>query len=217
MKSSSMRTTSLRPFLTSACALCVLTIGGNALAQSTIRQPNAHPDYAVELEPHVAFGVFDPPGWPTGAGIGAGLRATIPVLRNGFVPSINNSVGISFGLDWVHYYGADQQAFGGCAAWAVGPGNTRVCTAVDGPASGTSNYLYFPAAMQWNFWLSDQFSVFGEPGVAIYYAKARDEASGNVGAVPVFAVGGRWHFLRRGMLTLRVGYPVMSLGVSMLF
>jgi hypothetical protein len=211
-----MRTISLRPLLTSAVALFALSSGGNAFAQSTIRQPHAHPDYAVDIEPHLSFG-FEPPGWPTGAGIGAGVRVTLPVVRNGFVPSINNSVGISFGLDWVHYDGGNQQTIGQCTLWVQGPGSTNVCAAVGGPLGGPSNYLYFPGAMQWNFWLSDKFSAFGEPGLALYYKKARDEASGSVGAVPLFAIGGRWHFLRRGLLTLRVGYPVMSLGVSMLF
>jgi hypothetical protein len=213
-----MRTNCLRQLLTGAGALAALSIGGQALAQSTIRQPNAHTEYAVEVEPHLTFGLFEPPGAPTGLGIGAGLRATIPIVRNGFVPNINNSVGISFGMDWVHYdSGDDQQTIGYCAARVPGPGNTTVCTAIGSPGWGPSNYLYFPAAMQWNFWITDQFSAFGEPGLAIYYEKARYEPSGHVGARPLFALGGRWHFLRRGMLTLRVGYPVMSLGVSVLF
>jgi hypothetical protein len=188
-----------------------------AMAQSTIRQPGAHVDYAVEVEPHLAFGLFEPLGAPTGTGFGAGLRVTIPVVRNGFVPTINNSVGISLGFDWVHYYDGGSENIGYCASYVPGPGGTRICTAVGGPFAGPSNYLYFPAAMQWNFWLTDQFSVFGEPGLAIYYEKARYEANGGIGAAPVFALGGRWHFMRRAMLTVRLGYPLTSLGVSMVF
>jgi hypothetical protein len=213
---SATRSGTVRRLTACAAALSAFLVGGFALAQSTIRQPNAHPSYAVELEPHFVFGVFDPPGLPTGTGLGAGLRATVPILHNGFVPTINNSVGISFGADWVHYYG-DELSVGYCARRVPGPGGTLVCTEVGGPMGGTSNYLYFPLAMQWNFWLTDNFSTFAEPGFAIYYEKARFASSGSAGAAPVFALGGRWHFLRRAMLTFRVGYPVMSLGVSMLF
>jgi hypothetical protein len=212
-----MRKTLVRALLAGAGALLSVCVGGPAFAQSTIRQPNAHPDYVAELEPHLTFGIFEPPGRPTGTGIGAGVRLTIPVVRNGFIPTINNSVGISFGIDWVHYDGGDGLTLGYCAERVPGPGNTTVCTAVTGPLGGPSNYLYLPGAMQWNFWLSDKFSVFGEPGLAFYYEKARFESSGTVGAVPLVAVGGRWHFLRLATLTLRLGYPTMSLGVSMIF
>lgn len=209
------RIQSVRNGVTLALVLVASSYGATAFAQ--IRYPNQHPDYVVELEPHVAFGVFDPPGRPTGTGIGGGLRATLPIVKNGFIPTINNSVGISFGLDWVHYDGPGVQTIGYCSRYEPGPAGTSICTAVDGPIGGPSNYIYLPGAMQWNFWLSSKFSAFAEPGFALYYEKARYESDGGVGAVPLFALGGRWHFLRRGMLTLRVGYPVMSLGVSMLF
>ena len=32
----------------------------------------------------------------------------------------------------------------------------------------TASYLVFPVVMQWNFWLSQNWSVFGEPGLVIY-------------------------------------------------
>jgi len=209
--------TAMRLFVAGSGVFCCSMLSSTAFAQSTIRQPGAHPDYMAELEPHLSFGVFEPPGRPTGMGIGAGLRLTIPILKNGFVPTINNSVGISFGFDWVHYDGDDGPSLGYCASRVPAPGNTTVCTSLAGPLGGPSNYLYFPGAMQWNFWFSDKFSAFGEPGLALYYEKAQYEPHGSVGAVPMLAVGGRWHFLRLATLTLRVGYPVMSLGVSMMF
>lgn len=207
----------MRAIAATACALVIALGAGAADAQSTIRQPGARVMYSFELEPHVAFGVFDPPGRPIGSGIGFGLRAAIPIIENGFVRTINNSIAISFGLDWLYYYGS-ALTVGRCARTAPsGGGLAETCVDVDGPIGGTSHYVYIPTAMQWNFWLSDTFSVFGEPGTTIYYEKGRFEERGHLGLRPLLQVGGRWHFARRAMLTLRVGYPTQSLGVSMVF
>jgi hypothetical protein len=67
-----------------------------------------------------------------------------------------------------------------------------------------------PVVMQWNFFLSTHWSVFGEPGVGI--------AAGDRAIVyPIFLAGGRYHFTERVALTLRVGYPWVAVGVSFLF
>jgi hypothetical protein len=73
----------------------------------------------------------------------------------------------------------------------------------------------FPVAMQWNFWLADKFSVFGEPGMTVYFAKP-ELGDTNVGATPLLQVGGRWHFSPGSALTLRIGYPTVSFGFSAL-
>ncbi|HTB72126.1 MAG TPA: hypothetical protein VK762_02725, partial [Polyangiaceae bacterium] len=67
-----------------------------------------------------------------------------------------------------------------------------------------------PIVMQWNFWLSTHWSVFGEPGLAF--------GSGDRSTIvwPVFYAGGRFHFTDRVALTMRLGYPDFSLGVSFL-
>ncbi|HEY5955985.1 MAG TPA: hypothetical protein VIV60_05505 [Polyangiaceae bacterium] len=195
-------------------AACLAT--QNVLAQSMIRRPGDHPLYKLELEPHLLFGWVQPPGPPEGAGFGFGVRATIPLLHNGFVSTINNSVGISFGVDWIHYEDSEFVAHWACGRWVTAPGGTRTCVDVAGERGGSSNYLYFPVAMQWNFWLHERFSVFGEPGLALYYEKQRYD-DGHVGIAPVFQIGGRWHFTRLATLTLRLGYPSMSLGVSVMF
>jgi hypothetical protein len=69
--------------------------------------------------------------------------------------------------------------------------------------------------MQWNFWLSRSWSVFGEPGVSLrYVSKGNDSFKLDPF---VLWLGGRYHFEERITLTLRVGYPVFSVGVSFLF
>ena len=46
-------TISKTAFLT--LVLCLIGAPGVAQAQSIIRQPGNHPDYTVEIEPHLAF------------------------------------------------------------------------------------------------------------------------------------------------------------------
>jgi hypothetical protein len=65
--------------------------------------------------------------------------------------------------------------------------------------------------MQWNFWLTERFSAFGEPGLAFYHL-------GNYGfsASPALYVGGRMRLADRITLTARLGYPTLAIGVSFL-
>ena len=83
--------------------------------------------------------------------------------------------------------------------------------------------------MQWNFWLSPKWSVFGEPGLYIYHGIYDDSCDrfrgNNIGCDSptrtsvdfLFHAGGRFHFNDTVALTLRVGYPTVSFGVSLLF
>jgi hypothetical protein len=171
-----------------------------------IKHPGQHSTYSVELEPHAAFGFLVP---SAGSGIGIGGRVTIPIVRNGFVKTINNSVGIGFGLDWIHYSGCFfvRNEFGDCAAL---------------------NRVWIPVVMQWNFHLSPHWTVFGEPGLAITYS---DWGTGCVSngnrvfvcgpnpnrvALDPFIIffGGQFRFSEGTALTMRVGWPYASIGVS---
>jgi hypothetical protein len=99
---------------------------------------------------------------------------------------------------------------GDCESSVPGQNGTQICTRVSG--SGTPVYYLIPVVMQWNFWLSRRWSVFGEPGMLLRYAED------DVGLSPfVFYAGGRLHFSDNVALTLRIGYPTFSLGVSALF
>jgi hypothetical protein len=144
--------------------------------QTIIKRPGDHPHYAFEAEPHVIVGWREFRDGP-----GVGFRGTIPIVHNGFVSRINNSVGIGFGFDADPIRHADRFAV--------------------------------PIVMQWNFWLSTHWSVFGEPGAAILFGQGRDK---DRPLFPVIYAGGRLHFNEAIALTLRVGYPDISLGVSFL-
>ena len=58
--------------LLAAAALCL--VASPALAdRSIIKQPNNHPHYTVEAEPHALLGLWGVPGPGDGIGIGAGF------------------------------------------------------------------------------------------------------------------------------------------------
>jgi hypothetical protein len=188
--------------------LAASLVGRQARADDVIiKQAGRHHTYSVELEPHAAVGFFVP---AAGNGFGIGGRATIPIVQNGFVRTINNSVGIGFGIDWVHYNGCFfvRNSFGDCAAL---------------------NRIWLPVVMQWNFYLSNHWSVFAEPGLAFAYSDWGDGCvTDNAGRVfvcgpspnridfePVIIfVGGRYHFSDGASLTMRIGWPYASIGVS---
>jgi hypothetical protein len=200
-----------RTLLASVFLLLPLLAAHSARAQSTIKRPGDRPGYVFEAEPHLNAGLLDPPGFGGGTGWGFGFRGTVEVLKNGFIPKLNNSVGIGFGLDYLRYDGWEG-ARGGCQEFTSGPAGVPICVRTDGAAYGHVNYFYLPVVMQWNFWLHRQWSVFGEPGVSLYFE------DGHARFQPfVLYAGGRFHFTDRIALTMRIGYPTFSLGVSFLF
>jgi hypothetical protein len=140
---------------------------------AVIRSAGDHPSYIFEAEPHVFLGFAGP--FNEQGNVGLGFRGTFHIA-NGFVPSINDTVGIGVGFDFA-------------------PGDGRV---------------YVPIVLQWNFWLSTHWSVFGEPGIAFGSGGPHD------GVFPALFLGGRFNFTESIALTLRMGYPDVSLGVSFL-
>ncbi|HMI86375.1 MAG TPA: hypothetical protein VK550_19915 [Polyangiaceae bacterium] len=195
----------------SAAVVAVGLVARTARAEEMIiKRPGDHPAYSVEIEPHLTLAFFVPTAGSSGLGIGG--RFTIPIVKNGFVSSINNSVGIGLGLDWIHYNGCYRY-------W----GNPYAC----------ANFETFvlPVVMQWNFFLSTHWSVFGEPGLAItvnsygscvdFYVDDRGRrvdcgpAPNRLGVNPfVLFLGGRYHFNETTALTMRIGWPYASIGVS---
>jgi hypothetical protein len=171
----------IRPLLaagaSAALATAILLTAGAARAdESTIRHYGDHTSYIFEAEPHAILGFGVP--FETGAGpfFGLGFRGTFHIA-NGFVQSIDDSVGIGFGIDFA-------------------PAGSRILV---------------PIVLQWNFWLTQRWSVFGEPGFAIV------SGPGPQSFDPfIFYAGARFLFTPRIGLTMRVGYPDASVGVSFL-
>lgn len=179
-----------------------------ARADLVIKKPGDHPKYVVELEPHGDIVLFHPgyglygnrayyydcgkgqrclayydsPGF-SDPEFGAGFRASIKLMDPGFVPSINDAIAITFGVDVT---------------------NCRFC------ATGYGFSLWTPVALQWNFFLTDKWSVFAELGVNPrtegFYHHVYFDFMGEL--------GGRFHFTDRVALTMRLGYPFISVGAS---
>ena len=182
-------------------SLSPLLAAAPAAVDDTIKHPGDHPHYAVELEPHALLGFG---GYYGGTGgIGVGGRFSIPVVDNGFVSTINNSVAISFGLDVLFYnycYNGWDNNYGGCNA----------------------TFFEFPVVMQWNFFVAQRWSVFGEPGLAIYHGSwgcgngnCPANWNTNVTSVePALYLGGRYHLNDSMSLTMRIGFPALSFGFS---
>jgi len=163
-------------------ALFVLVAGAPATAHAAewiIKHPGDQPTYVFEAEPHGLVGLSGP--FEDKGRFGAGFRGTVVIVRDGFIPKINDSVGITFGGDFFF---------------------------------GKESTLFLPVAMQWNFWLTPSWSVFGEPGIGL--AAKKLEFKKDV-LHPILMAGARFHFTERVALTLRAGYPAVSVGVSFLF
>jgi hypothetical protein len=184
--------TSLTRLLRTVFLLLPLVISARAAADDTIKRPGDHPNYSVELEPHALIGFGDVYGATT---FGLGGRAAIPIVQNGFIPSINNSVAIGFGLDVLFYQSCYYH--GSC----------------------TATSLEIPVVLQWNFFVAERWSVFGEPGLYIYHGFLPDCPAGiacptATGVLPAIYAGGRYHISDSVSLTMRIGYPAFSFGVS---
>lgn len=179
-------------------------------ASAQIRSPGNHPRYGLELEPHLVVQWTNEPVWDD-EGIGVGLRASIPVVDNGPVQSINNSLAVGFGLDWAH--------FDGCGAF------NDQCDVND---------FWIPLVVQWNFWITRSISLFPEIGLALQYSVldwdnrvppgcqrvnglniCNDDVD-DLDVEFVLWLGARFMVSNNIGITLRLGVPSLLLGLSIL-
>jgi hypothetical protein len=179
------------------CALAALWSATSERAAAQINMPGRHPHYTAELEPHLIW------QW-TGDerahndGIGLGFRASIPILQDGPVSTINNSLAISFGIDWAH--------FPECYDY-------RDCSEDD---------FWVPVVAQWNFYLTSVISILPEFGLgfrdAIIGYDGPCRVNGCRGSAlevhPVLWFGARFQLASTVALVVRLGTPSLQLGAS---
>lgn len=181
-------------------------------ASAQIKQPGNHPRYGVELDPHVLVQHDQTPFGDEGFGLG--LRAVIPFMHNGPVPQINNNIGITFGADFAFFSDDDLCRRIGDTSYFADD-----CNGMN---------IWFPVTGQWNFFFTPVVSVFGELGLALQYQRweweglcANDAPCSRDGsdtdAEFVFWGGGRFLFSDRAGMTVRLGWPYVSIGGSFLF
>jgi hypothetical protein len=183
----------MRKALVAAVAVSLGTaafaLAPEAEAQMVIKNPNDHPEYRAELEPHGVLSIWRRRyGWYGRGGrtigtvdAGLGFRASIELADPAFIPKLNNTVAITFGLDLT---------------------SCRFC-----PRDFS---IWSPVAMQWNFFLTRKWSVMGELGLLT----VTDGFYHDIDIDFYGAVGGRFHFSDDVSLTMRLGWPFISVGVS---
>ncbi|HBQ10027.1 MAG TPA: hypothetical protein DEF51_02160 [Myxococcales bacterium] len=184
--------------LLAALLFCGALSATPAAAQSSvdIRRPHTG-SRPVQLDLHGGFTWW---GW----GAATGVRFGIPLMANGFIPSINNAVYLNFGADF--YF-----ARGRCRV----PGPGRDCDWEYGPGFG------FPVTLHWEFYFNEQWSAFVEVGGQIFFhprfwrGERYDVYDG--GYWFIAAVGGSFHINENVLLTLRVGTPYVAFGVTFQF
>lgn len=128
-----------------------------------------------------------------GNGPAVGARFSIPIVQNGFVPSINNAVFITFGGDfyWLKIDHNDYE-----------------------PAVG------FPVTLHWQFYFTTRWSAFGEAGFNLFLHPSLFRGDGWVwagGHWAIAAVGGRYQLSKSIALVLRLGNPYSCFGATFKF
>jgi len=142
-----------------------------------------------------------------GFGLGAGARFGAVLGRQRTIARLDDEISLEVGADWVHY---------DCPYVLLGPAGQR-CP--DGHA------IFFPVALQWSFFgpagTARRLGLFLEAGVAPFgalYGACPDGAKCDLythaGLRPIASLGVRWLPVRHLGLTLRVGYPTITAGVS---
>lgn len=130
-------------------------------------------------------------GHPYGATASVGARYGIPIVDNGFIEPLNNSVYINFGADLYTTYSnsLDRRGLG----------------------------LGIPVTMQWNFYFTDEWSAFGEAGINIYAGPGVFDGGDDLlfnGSWVITAAGGRYHLSDSLAIQARVGWPYASIGIE---
>lgn len=143
----------------------------------------------MQLDLHAGFSYV-------GRGLATGARFGIPIVHNGFLKKLNNAIYINFGVDFyfVNYTGKSKD--------------------------GYSAALGIPVTMHWEFYFTPTWSAFGEVGPNIYLGPGLfhgDAFKFSAAHWVSGGVGGRYWISDRFTLTLRLGNPYSSFGVSLMF
>lgn len=182
-----------------AAAFTVVTTLGAApqLAEAQSRSVDINTPFTgqrpFQLDIHGGF-----TWWGVGAATGA--RFGIPLLQNGFISSINNAVYLNFGVDfyWMR--------------WRLHPGDNRYWDYGAG--------LGFPVALHWEFYFNESWSAFAELGVNVFLHPVLFHEGHfdpyDAGHWILAQAGGRFHINEWFTLTLRVGNPYVSFGITFL-
>jgi hypothetical protein len=120
------------------------------------------------------------------AELGLGVRLDIPIVSSGLIDGIDDDLSITVGAEVMYIY---YSMFEGVGVYPV-------------------------LALQWNFYLSESWSIFPEIGVTLLFSKNR-EVWFETFIAPHAMFGVRWHFSERNAIFVRAGWPAgVQLGVT---
>ncbi len=119
---------------------------GSSGEDSVVRRSGGLLDSSPQTRHHM-LSFFAVLPWYYGFGVGLGVRYAIPIVPQGFIPKLNDSVELEFGADIFTAYYYD---------YAYGPN-------FGGGYSYTA--LAIPLEGRWTFHITDRFSAYGKAGV----------------------------------------------------
>ncbi|MBZ4414956.1 porin family protein [Myxococcus sp. RHSTA-1-4] len=185
-------------------AVLLLLVSGNAHAQedsgssrgtSALRQPGGLFDTSsTERGPTLSFFGILP--WWYGFGAGAGARYTLPIVKDGFISNLNDSVELEFGGDfWFANYGALGADYGYTG-------------------------LAIPAEGRWTFHITPKFSAYGKVALGYAFHFWSDDVGDDFDTGHVYwdATSGVLYQLSDSMwLRGEVGYAGLKAGIGLKF
>ncbi|MEQ8722016.1 MAG: hypothetical protein RID81_12090 [Sandaracinaceae bacterium] len=180
-----------------ALSLGLASASVTAEAQSSvdIRRPHTG-SRPFQLDVHGGFSWW-------GVGFASGVRFGIPLVNNGFVDSINNTIYLNFGTDFYFARGRCIANPGGNCDWEYGPG------------------FGFPVTLHWEFYFNERWSAFAEVGAQFFlhpeFVRSGRYEVYELGYWFIWTVGGSLHLTENVLLTLRVGSPYIAFGVTFQF
>lgn len=134
---------------------------------------------AVRLEAHGTLSAYE--------GIGAGIRGEFVALPDGAIPNVNDDISFTVGGDAILFFDDDDHGHDhddeGLGIWAAG-------------------------AVQWNFYLSKEWSVFPELGMWFQFGEdGRGHEDDAFDMDLLVGLGVRYHLGGRSAILFRIEHP----------
>ncbi len=193
----------LRPLL----VLLALALGAPAFAAHTnpdtidpaLRESGGLLDGSSRVRERELVFLVGMPDWYGGWGfgwrpLGLGVRASLPLLHNGLLPDVNDSLGLEVGADL---------SFWAFSRWAT--------------------FLDIPVELKWSLYLVPKVAVFLKLGIALEMQFGQGcwgntcYGSSFFVPVPVAAVGLAAQMTSKISLRLEFGYPWFKIGIGVPF
>jgi len=201
-------------------AMAVVGLMYASTARAQLKEPGQHIRYGVEVEPQLSLQWAHLPG--EAAGIGPGLRLSVPIISDGPLKKLNNSLAIGLGFNWAYF-----QESCGTYFWTgtrMTPDNPEYPTYSE---RCTAHHFTAPIVIQWNFFVTKVVSLFAEPGMAFVYERRSGTGwcdngpcskSDSETKLPFVLWGGARMAMTNSLaLTIRLGTPYVSAGASLFF